>query len=495
MTKTKSGRIGAAIFAAALAVGAAHGVAARSPSAGSLSVQPALLAIEDGSLVAIRSGRFTVSEKRAKRGGRVIDLPFVQIPSASRDPARPVIFLLAGGPGSSWIDFFNGPKGREQVLFYRQFADVVLFDQRGAIHASPMLDCPASVKFPNDRLLGEAEYSDAMRKVASACRKGWTDAGVDLRSYETIANAADVDALRRALGYRKISLVAGSYGSHLAVALMRYHPEAIERAIIWGMEGPDDTYDIPDGILASLRTQAAAAEADAGLRSRLPPGGLIAALGTVMGRLRERPVEVTTGTGAEPVKILLGPLDLQRAMTTLADRNGKWPAFVTALYEGDYRPLAEITLRQRDIRLSRSVLYAMDCASGLSETRRQLIRDSKAAALLGDINLPYFATCDIWDSPDLGETFRSRLDTRIPILLFHGDWDVSTPLANSRDAIKGFANGKFAVVHGGTHGVWEELFEHWAPIRPTVRAFMLGQNPDLPTDIDLPPVTYQLPGK
>ena len=88
----------------------------------------------------------------------------------------------------------------------------------------------------------------------------------------TIANAADVDALRQALGYGRISLIAGSYGSHLAIALMRYHPQSIERAIIWGMEGPDDTYDIPDGILQSLKAQAAAAEADPRLRGSSSAG-------------------------------------------------------------------------------------------------------------------------------------------------------------------------------------------------------------------------------
>ncbi|QNQ11447.1 alpha/beta hydrolase [Sphingomonas alpina] len=474
----------------ALLTGIPNATAQSRPGAAALTSQPALLRLDDGGLVAIRQGWFRVPENRATKDSRQIELPFIQIPSASKDPARPVIFLLAGGPGSSWIDFFNGPQGREQVLFYRQFADVVLFDQRGAIHAAPALDCPAVERIPAATPLTDAVYIDAMRKVAMACKTGWEKAGVDLRAYETIANAADVDALRAALGYGRISLIAGSYGSHLAIALMRYHPQSIERAIIWGMEGPDDTYDIPDGILQSLKTQAAAAEADPKLRPYLPPGGLIAALRTVVARLRERPTTVEIEGGGT---ITLGALDLQRALTTQANRGGEWPAFVTALYRGDYRPLADIALRQRDIRLSRSVLFAMDCASGLSEVGQRLIRDSPATPLLGDINLPYFATCDIWDSPDLGPSFRALLQTDIPILLFHGDWDVSTPLANSQAAIRGFSKGKFAVVHGGTHGVWEELFQYWMPLRSTVRDFMLGDDPDLPAEIALPAIDYRIP--
>ncbi|MBN8842220.1 MAG: alpha/beta fold hydrolase [Sphingomonadales bacterium] len=459
------------------------------PEANGLHSQPALLRLEDGSLATIRQGRFSVPESRPAKGGRQIDLAFVQIRSASEDPARPVIFLLAGGPGSSWVDFFATPQGREQVLFYRQFADVVLFDQRGAIHAAPVLDCPAFETLPTTELLTEAVYVAALRKVAVACKAGWTEAGVNLRAYETVANAADVDALRTALGYRKISLVAGSYGSHLAIALMRYHPQSIERAIIWGMEGPDDTYDIPDGILQSLEAQAAAAEADPRLSAHLPPDGLIAALRTVAARLRAQPVSVDTGRGA----ITLGVLDLQRALTTFANRGGEWPGFIIALHRGDYRPLAEVALRQREIRLSRSVLYAMDCASGVSDERERLIRNSPAASLLGDINLPYFATCDIWDSPDLGAAFRAPLRTDIPVLLFHGDWDVSTPLENSRQALLGFSRGRLAVVRGGTHGVWEELFQHWTPVRAVVRDFMLGKAASLPAEIRLPPVEYRIP--
>ena len=79
--------------------------------------------------------------------------------------------------------------------------------------------------------------------------------------------------------------------------------------------------------------------------------------------LRKQPVSVEVAGGET---MPLGVLDLQRALTAHANRSGAWPAFIAELYRGNYRPLAEIALRQRDVRQSRSVLYAMDCASGIS---------------------------------------------------------------------------------------------------------------------------------
>ena len=72
-----------------------------------------------------------------------------------------------------------------------------------------------------------------------------------------------------------------------------------------------------------------------------------------------------------------------------------------------------------------------------------------------------------------------------------GTWRRPSPIAG--EAIRGFSNAKLAVVHGATHGVWEELFQHWGPVRGTVRDFMLRRKTDLPPEITLPPVDYTIP--
>jgi pimeloyl-ACP methyl ester carboxylesterase len=77
--------------------------------------------------------------------------------------------------------------------------------------------------------------------------------GIRLEAYNTRESADDVDAVRRAFGYKAITVWGRSYGSHLALAVLRQHPDAVERLILVGPEGPDHTWKLPSHVDAVLR--------------------------------------------------------------------------------------------------------------------------------------------------------------------------------------------------------------------------------------------------
>ena len=135
-----------------------------------------------------------------------------------------------------------------------------------------------------------------MQRLLVQCRDRWQSRGVDLAAYNTVESAADVNDLRLALGYSKITLIGGSYGSHLALQFMRQFPDAVDRAVIFGVEGPDHTWDDPAGALHTLQRIAAATEQSPEFRGRIPEGGLIKALEAVIARLDAQPQLVTVGT-------------------------------------------------------------------------------------------------------------------------------------------------------------------------------------------------------
>ena len=64
------------------------------------------------------------------------------------------------------------------------------------------------------------------------CRDRLVSEGYNLSAYNTVQNAADVNAIRFALGYDQVNLYGGSYGSLLAQATMRDHPQGIRSAAI-----------------------------------------------------------------------------------------------------------------------------------------------------------------------------------------------------------------------------------------------------------------------
>jgi pimeloyl-ACP methyl ester carboxylesterase len=481
----------------ALAQGGVHAQPS-SPRPGTLFGHPRYVATATGEVVTFESGVLYVPEGRRSDSGRVVSIPYYRLRSTASQPATP-IFLLAGGPGDSWLQAFEAPEQRAEVLFYRQLADVVLLDQRGAGESGPLLECPQRLGMPLAKPGTDDTYAAALRKAAAECRSLWSGQGIDLAAYNTMENAADVDDLRRALGYSKISLVAGSYGTHLSFALMRHYSDVIERVMLYGLEGPDQTYDMPSGLLEDLARIASAAERSDVLAAQIPDGGLMRAFATVQARLEQAPVTVNVTSQGQQTTVAVGRSDVQMLakLGAHARDNLFWPAHVIEMYNGDFSRTAEALLAARNMQIDSAMFYMMDCASSISPERRKRIltdpAERAAQEILGDPNIDYFQTCDIWDSPDAGDAFREDLIATTPALMFQGTWDISTPYANAPETARGLKNGKLVTVEGGTHATTRDLYQSWAPMRQLVSDFLRGKSVTPPKRVSLPDPKFIAP--
>jgi len=448
-----------------------------------------IVTLESGSTIEVEAGQLDVPESRRRPGPRRVTIPYYRLRSLSPSSAAP-IFLLAGGPGASWIDRFVADETFREVAFYRTIADVVLFDQRGGGHALPALDCPETSRLEPDRPIDLGELRGRMRAALAACRDRWRRQGVDLAAYNTVENAADVDDLRRALGYDKVTLVGGSYGSHLALAVMRAYPQAVERAVLFGVEGPDHTWDDPGAMLRTLERIAARAESLPELAGRIPAGGLLGALARVEARLDAAPQRVQVENEGRTTTVVIDGVVIRRLARSAAGKRsapGAWPEMILALDRGDYSRAARGKLDNQTVGLADPVHYSMDCASGISPERRRRYAGDPARSLLGDINFEYEALCDVWPSEDLGEAFRADVRSEIPTLIVHGTWDLSTPIENAREVAASLRHAQLVEVIGGSHGALYNLYERWPPMHDLMRSFLSGQPVDFPATVsDLP---------
>ena len=121
----------------------------------------------------------------------------------------------------------------------------------------------------------------------TACANEWRSKGVDLAAYNTEASADDLEDLRKAIGAPRISLFGFSYGTHLALSAIRRHGASIDRAILAGTEGPDDSQKYPhtfDLQLARLSALEAASK-------NAPSPNLIETTRAVMEKLERAPVQ------------------------------------------------------------------------------------------------------------------------------------------------------------------------------------------------------------
>ncbi|MCB8978425.1 MAG: alpha/beta fold hydrolase [Ardenticatenaceae bacterium] len=188
----------------------------------------------------IECGYLTVPEDRSDASSPTIELA-VAIVAAPDGASEPPVVYLAGGPGSSGLDdFLADPESWE--FSFLQNRDLILLDQRGTGYSEPTLDCP------------EFAEADERDNPDSLCFDRLTDEGINLMAYNTQENAADVAVLRQALGIDEWDLLGISYGTRLALEVMRRHPEGV-RAVILDSPFPpnadtpvDEVYSFTDAL-------------------------------------------------------------------------------------------------------------------------------------------------------------------------------------------------------------------------------------------------------
>jgi pimeloyl-ACP methyl ester carboxylesterase len=477
-----------AVMVFALALCPAH--AAR--KAGDIEVQQGTVKAADGSTVPYEIGTIYLPENRANPNSRLIGVGFARI--KARQPGNaPPVFWLPGGPGLAVLDAFDGTSeaARSRLrswLTYGAVGDLVVVEQRGNTLRGEMLRQQAPA-MPLDRPVTASQRREAAIQLARDAVAANPEK--DLAGYTIRDCAADVDAVRRALGYGKITLFGGSFGSQWSFAVMRSYPDIVERAVLAAVEPLDFGYDMPSQLLAAMKRIAADADRDPGLAPYLPPGGVMAAASAVRERLEKAPVEVAVGSQ----RIVLGLEDFQDALLGEAANPEKWPAFVLSLYHGHYEDWARNEIAGRQAQPQKLIGPLVDTSLGVTPQRAMQLRSDPALPWIGSAGFePYMAAADTWPTPDMGDSFRSMARSEIPVLLIHGDWDSSTPVDNTLAQLPYFPNGKAIIVHRGGHDGAFYLLREAPQVKEAVYRFMkTGEMKDLPGEVTLPVPAFVKP--
>lgn len=445
-------------------------------AASDLTFTPYEFKPRDGETLAAEQGTFTVPERRANPASRRIKIAFVRFAATGAKKGPPIVYL-AGGPGGSGID---AARGRRFPLFMamREFGDVIALDQRGTGLSNPIPSCDEQEAYPLDRPLVRAALVSLARRVAAKCVKFWTDSGVDLAGYTTEESAADVDDLRAALGAEKITLWGISYGSHLALAILKRYPQRIDRAVLSSIEGLDETVKLP-------------ALTDAYF-TRLHPD-LSATMRRVHARLDAKPVTVSVkDAGGKDVQLTIGKLDVQLlAAGSISDPSSavRLLPLYARMDAGEFNEAGQVIYRfvraPEGFRFAGMPL-AMDVASGISSSRARLVARQAKDSLLGDaLNFPMPHLAGLAGIPDLGERFRAPVRSDVPVLFLSGTLDGRTYPESSAQIAAGFSRATRLIVENGGHN----LFEAAPEIQDAIVTYMRSGALPQPT-VNLPPPAF-----
>lgn len=231
------------VLVAALALGIAA-----APRAGAADLVPAECWFSANALQTVDCYRVLLPLDRADPSAGTVDLPVAVLHASTRAPAGDPVLYLEGGPGAPAFD--SGYPGEEDFSDFwwdhtspfRRTRDFILFDQRGIGLARPSLDCPELHKLDAglDRWPGyDDPLFDEEFAALAACHRRLTGDGVALEHFDTRASADDVADIVAALGYGRVNLYGVSYGTRLALEVMRRHPGIVRAAVLDGVYPPD----------------------------------------------------------------------------------------------------------------------------------------------------------------------------------------------------------------------------------------------------------------
>jgi len=215
----------AALMACALTLGVLAGCSPSTAPARSIALAPCRL---PKLAQAAQCGHVDVPEHRGDPSSRRIGVFVAVLPANTLSPKPDPLFVLAGGPGQAASSL--GPFAR-LLTGVRRMRDIVLVDQRGTGRSAP-LDCQA---FAPDE---HAEFDTDPVPKATLCAAQLAERGIDAAQYTTSAFVADLDDVRAALGYARLNLWGGSYGTRVAQEYLRRHPDRVRSVVLDGVAPP-----------------------------------------------------------------------------------------------------------------------------------------------------------------------------------------------------------------------------------------------------------------
>jgi pimeloyl-ACP methyl ester carboxylesterase len=448
-----AGGVAGIVFAAVLLplASLSMGTAGAAPVAGPAPGHPTIALAGchlDGLPEEVLCGRHEVFEDRDRGAGRTLSLRVAVLPALRREGSPDPLFLLAGGPGQGAIDLAGAA-----ARFFREVRrkrDIVLVDLRGTGGSHP-LSC--DIGEDDFEWLGGALPQDALLKCLSAL-------DADVRLYGTAAAVDDLDDVRQSLGYERINLWGGSYGTRAALVYARRHPDRVRTVVLDGA--------LPFGVRLPLHNARGAQRAldrliedcagDPGCRAAYPD--LKDAIARVLGRLQVSPSRATLRhprDGTTHDLAITRPFFASglRGFLYVPSHAALLPLVVTAADAGDFAPFAAMVLETSSWSV-RTMSLGLTLSILCTEEVPRIDPSEVDAAVRGTFLLraeydAWSEMCRVWPRGTTPDDVDAPLPGSTPALVLSGDLDPVTPPEWGEEMAGDFPGSRHLVVPGVAH--------------------------------------------
>jgi pimeloyl-ACP methyl ester carboxylesterase len=370
----------------------------------------------------------------------------VTVASAFREAARPdPLFVLAGGPGEAGSDVLPLLSGSFKRA--RTTRDIVFIDQRGT-GLSGRLGCASR---PDQDNMTD-EQLDAEVKACIGASKA------PFAAYTTAAAARDIEQVRQALGYGKINVWGGSYGTRLGQAYARAFPASVRSLVLDAVAAPDqvipaggrDSQVALDKLFDACARDKACHKAYPNLRAEF--AALVAKVGAGGIKLslpdpRTAQPTTVTMTSARLLStvhnMLYNPSDARRLPFLIHGASeGRWAPFVARQnLASDFATEGSNALLLH---------LAVVCAEDVPRLTPQL-RAADSGVVTAPLTQRIVAMCQSMKVPTVPWREPARIEA--PALLLSGALDPITPPHRAESAARYMAHAQQVVVANAGHGV------------------------------------------
>jgi pimeloyl-ACP methyl ester carboxylesterase len=374
----------------------------------------------------------------------------VVLPAQSPDTAAGPVFFLAGGPGQGATSL--APLAELLMPGLRARHEIVLLDQRGTGESNG-LNCPLT----EINVVLRAEAFDMDSETLDACRRSFD---ADLTLYTTPIAMDDLDEVRAALGYERINIWGGSYGTRAALVYMRRHPERVRAVVLRGVAPTtlhhplyfaEDAQKAWQSLVETCEEDNACNTAHPDLNEDLEK--LIAALEQSPVRVSTlNPVSQDTVEVEMTADVFTGGVRLLLYSTQFA---GAIPSAIESGLAGDFGPFLQPTVplsMQILQTISIGMFMSVVCAEDIPYIDAGEAERLAEGTWLGDRPVRHMKkACEGWPLGTLPPGYHDPVRSDAPVLLISGADDPVTPPRWAEHAARTLPNSLHVVLPGTGH--------------------------------------------
>ncbi|MGH8249201.1 MAG: alpha/beta hydrolase [Steroidobacteraceae bacterium] len=399
-----------------------------------------------------RCGELKVPENPDQPAGRKLTIAVAVLPATGGKALADPIVPLMGGPGEDAI--IAAQYFAERLASLRTERDILFVDQRGT-GKSDILRCDLHDPAAPAANLRDLLPPDAVEACATELSRR-----ADLTQYTYGHFARDLEQLRQALGYGKLNLFAGSYGTRAAQVFVRAYPDSVRTQFLGSVVPIDEVtpLTIAKASQAAFEKTFDACAAEAACRAAFP--NLRDEFDKVLERLDSGSIRVSVN-GATGLPLTRGRVvEWFRARLYRPATAAELPWLIHQAYAGDWSSIAAGILEQAqgfDEVYGGGLFFSITCAEDMAYLREQSVPAASANTFLGDYRVrQQQAACRNWPKASLSAGYRDPVRSPVPTMFLSGDMDAAAPLFFTQQAAKGFPNRVEIVARGQGHTEWNE---------------------------------------